>query len=255
HGHAHRRRTRRVLRKIAAEGSPRNPPGRARRVHGPRRFQRRPRATPQPSPHLRHPRRASSTAGGHHPCRPPPEPNLRPRSHRQAPHPRRRDRALGHAHERSGAPAECLLQTLRRRHRSRLPFLDLRPHPAVSRNRAGRVHAPAPDVWLRLARLPRCRLLRPMGADHRALRRPAFLERTRRALPSQRRSRLQPLSKGPPLTVPVHSAAARSTSNEPQTPPRLIPAGQTVTFIVVTALFFLWAIPNNLNDILIRDRK
>jgi len=55
------------------------------------------------------------------------------------------------------------------------------------------------------------------------------------------------------LTVPVHSAAARSTSNEPQTPPRLIPAGQTVTFIVVTALFFLWAIPNNLNDILIRQ--
>jgi len=35
--------------------------------------------------------------------------------------------------------------------------------------------------------------------------------------------------------------------------PRLIPAGQAVTFFVVAALFFLWAIPNNLNDILIRQ--
>ncbi|HEV2278825.1 MAG TPA: L-fucose:H+ symporter permease, partial [Acidobacteriaceae bacterium] len=36
-------------------------------------------------------------------------------------------------------------------------------------------------------------------------------------------------------------------------PPRLIPAGQLTTFFVVAALFFLWAIPNNLNDILIRQ--
>jgi MFS transporter, FHS family, L-fucose permease len=36
-------------------------------------------------------------------------------------------------------------------------------------------------------------------------------------------------------------------------PPRLIPAGQLATFAVVSALFFLWAIPNNLNDILIRQ--
>jgi MFS transporter, FHS family, L-fucose permease len=35
--------------------------------------------------------------------------------------------------------------------------------------------------------------------------------------------------------------------------PRLIPAGRIVTFAVVSALFFLWAIPNNLNDILIRQ--
>lgn len=34
---------------------------------------------------------------------------------------------------------------------------------------------------------------------------------------------------------------------------RLIPAGQMATFLVVAALFFLWAIPNNLNDILIRQ--
>lgn len=33
----------------------------------------------------------------------------------------------------------------------------------------------------------------------------------------------------------------------------LFPAGQLVPFILVTALFFLWAIPNNLNDVLIRQ--
>ena len=33
----------------------------------------------------------------------------------------------------------------------------------------------------------------------------------------------------------------------------LIPHGRLVPFLVVTALFFLWAIPNNLNDILIRQ--
>jgi MFS transporter, FHS family, L-fucose permease len=34
---------------------------------------------------------------------------------------------------------------------------------------------------------------------------------------------------------------------------RLYPRGQLVPFILVTALFFLWAIPNNLNDVLIRQ--
>jgi FHS family L-fucose permease-like MFS transporter len=33
----------------------------------------------------------------------------------------------------------------------------------------------------------------------------------------------------------------------------LVPAGRLLPFLVVTALFFLWAIPNNLNDILIRQ--
>src|SRR5579863_2704708 len=33
----------------------------------------------------------------------------------------------------------------------------------------------------------------------------------------------------------------------------LFPAGQLVPFILVTGLFFLWAIPNNLNDVLIRQ--
>jgi len=32
----------------------------------------------------------------------------------------------------------------------------------------------------------------------------------------------------------------------------LFPAGQIVPFILVTALFFLWGVPNNLNDVLIR---
>jgi MFS transporter, FHS family, L-fucose permease len=32
----------------------------------------------------------------------------------------------------------------------------------------------------------------------------------------------------------------------------LIPAGQLLPFVLVTALFFLWGIPNNLNDVLIR---
>ena len=30
----------------------------------------------------------------------------------------------------------------------------------------------------------------------------------------------------------------------------LVTPGYTMTFILVTALFFLWALPNNLNDIL-----
>src|SRR5580693_1476459 len=34
--------------------------------------------------------------------------------------------------------------------------------------------------------------------------------------------------------------------------PRLFPAGHLVPFILVTVLFFLWGIPNNLNDVLIR---
>src|SRR5260370_15408482 len=33
---------------------------------------------------------------------------------------------------------------------------------------------------------------------------------------------------------------------------RLFPAGHLVPFILVTVLFFLWGIPNNLNDVLIR---
>src|SRR6202158_5338974 len=34
---------------------------------------------------------------------------------------------------------------------------------------------------------------------------------------------------------------------------RLFPVGHLLPFILVTALFFLWGIPNNLNDVLIRQ--
>jgi len=34
---------------------------------------------------------------------------------------------------------------------------------------------------------------------------------------------------------------------------KLIPRQHLLPFVLVTALFFLWAIPNNLNDVLIRQ--
>src|SRR5438132_10982959 len=36
-------------------------------------------------------------------------------------------------------------------------------------------------------------------------------------------------------------------------PAPVFPSGQLVPFILVTVLFFLWGIPNNLNDVLIRQ--
>ena len=47
-------------------------------------------------------------------------------------------------------------------------------------------------------------------------------------------------------------ASASRTAN---TPARsgIFPVGQITLFILITALFFLWAIPNNLNDVLIRQ--
>jgi len=33
----------------------------------------------------------------------------------------------------------------------------------------------------------------------------------------------------------------------------LVPAGQLLPFVLVTVLFYLWGIPNNLNDVLIRQ--
>ena len=44
-----------------------------------------------------------------------------------------------------------------------------------------------------------------------------------------------------------------SSSNNEDIEAQLIPAGRLLPFLVVTVLFFLWAIPNNLNDILIRQ--
>src|SRR5947209_11529953 len=35
--------------------------------------------------------------------------------------------------------------------------------------------------------------------------------------------------------------------------PSLVPKGLALPFFLVTALFFLWGVPNNLNDVLIRQ--
>lgn len=48
-------------------------------------------------------------------------------------------------------------------------------------------------------------------------------------------------------SVNAGSSSSRSAGHH------LFPAGQLVPFILVTALFFLWGIPNNLNDVLIRQ--
>jgi MFS transporter, FHS family, L-fucose permease len=48
------------------------------------------------------------------------------------------------------------------------------------------------------------------------------------------------------------SNAASPAKSEPGHQP-LFPAGQLLPFFLVTALFFLWGIPNNLNDVLIRQ--
>jgi len=50
-------------------------------------------------------------------------------------------------------------------------------------------------------------------------------------------------------STPATSAAL---SNERRDAP-LFPAGNSLPFFLVTTLFFLWAIPNNLNDVLIRQ--
>jgi FHS family L-fucose permease-like MFS transporter len=52
----------------------------------------------------------------------------------------------------------------------------------------------------------------------------------------------------------MHAAAPdnRESAKESGQATGLFPAGQLVPFILVTGLFFLWAIPNNLNDVLIR---
>jgi len=54
------------------------------------------------------------------------------------------------------------------------------------------------------------------------------------------------------FNVPVPSASHTAVQNHGSRG-RLVPAGRMLPFFLVTALFFLWAIPNNLNDILIRQ--
>lgn len=52
--------------------------------------------------------------------------------------------------------------------------------------------------------------------------------------------------------MPVSTAGSAAASKE-HAHSHLFPAGQLLPFILVTALFFLWGIPNNLNDVLIRQ--
>jgi FHS family L-fucose permease-like MFS transporter len=44
-----------------------------------------------------------------------------------------------------------------------------------------------------------------------------------------------------------------STQTTPNAKPKLFAAGNTLPFVLVTALFFFWGIPNNLNDVLIKQ--
>lgn len=54
-----------------------------------------------------------------------------------------------------------------------------------------------------------------------------------------------------PATVATSSSALQP--DETYAPTALLPAGVMRSFILVTGLFFLWGIPNNLNDVLIRQ--
>jgi MFS transporter, FHS family, L-fucose permease len=52
--------------------------------------------------------------------------------------------------------------------------------------------------------------------------------------------------------IPVHRQHNESDESVPRCA-RMVPRGVAVPFFLVTALFFLWGIPNNLNDVLIRQ--
>lgn len=54
----------------------------------------------------------------------------------------------------------------------------------------------------------------------------------------------------PPLQVTEYETSPTEAKAKPAP---LFPSGNTAPFILVTALFFLWGIPNNLNDVLIRQ--
>src|SRR5450432_2485561 len=53
------------------------------------------------------------------------------------------------------------------------------------------------------------------------------------------------------MTVSVPASSSLPPGRTQSHP--LLPAGQLAPFVLVTALFFLWGIPNNLNDVLIRQ--
>ena len=52
--------------------------------------------------------------------------------------------------------------------------------------------------------------------------------------------------------MPLQPAPASTAQSSSHKTHALLPAGQMVPFILVTVLFFLWGIPNNLHDVLIR---
>jgi FHS family L-fucose permease-like MFS transporter len=51
--------------------------------------------------------------------------------------------------------------------------------------------------------------------------------------------------------LPVSSAAAQQSTLSKDAP--LLPRGAVLPFVLITVLFFLWGIPNNLNDVLIKQ--
>ena len=51
------------------------------------------------------------------------------------------------------------------------------------------------------------------------------------------------------LIAPTAQDQNETTPHRPQ----LLPKGSGLLFALVTTLFFLWGIPNNLNDVLIRQ--
>ena len=57
------------------------------------------------------------------------------------------------------------------------------------------------------------------------------------------------------MIVPAQPGSTRadSTARAPGSPAALLPPGVMRSFVLVTGLFFLWGIPNNLNDVLIRQ--
>ena len=52
------------------------------------------------------------------------------------------------------------------------------------------------------------------------------------------------------LVPPADSAKRQPSGNEP-----LVPAGRMLPFILVTVLFFLWGMSNNLTDVLVQQFK
>jgi FHS family L-fucose permease-like MFS transporter len=51
----------------------------------------------------------------------------------------------------------------------------------------------------------------------------------------------------------VPSVATEKTTDNPHAQHPLIPHGMGLQFFLVAGLFFLWGVPNNLNDVLIRQ--